>query len=376
MKAKRMITALWILGVLLGLSLSPGAALSQTAAPAEWERLVSNAKKEGKLVAAIPASAELRKQIEAVFKAKYPGIDIELFPSRGPQNVRRIAEEYAAGVRNFDLSIGGTDTILYGLVEPGIAEPFEPFMVLPEVKDPKQWWGGHIWGDNKTSKRLNYSFQAYTSDNFWHNTEIVKPQEFRAYDDLLQPRWKGKIGLLDPRNPGAGHATWTFLWAIKGEDFLKKLVQQEPLITGNQRQLADALSKGKVSLTIGISYYTLEPFLKAGLPIKALPLPREGTYSSNGSGTVTIVKNPPHPSATRVFINWLLGREGQAEFGKAMGQATRRLDVDTSWLKEFGVYAAKDTMILESYYKSQNHLEDAINQYRRPSIEVARRLIP
>src|SRR5258706_15804203 len=96
-----------------------------------------------KLVAGIPASADLRKQLEAAFKAKFPVIEIELSPSRGPQNVRKIAEEYKAGIHHFDLSIGGTDTMLYGFVEPAIAQPFQPFMLLPEGKEPKQRWGAH-----------------------------------------------------------------------------------------------------------------------------------------------------------------------------------------------------------------------------------------
>jgi ABC-type Fe3+ transport system substrate-binding protein len=371
-----MVVIFWIgLSAHGALLLLPNSASSQTGASADWERTLGAAKKEGKVVAGIPASADLRKQLEAAFKAKFPAIEIELSPSRGPQNVRKIAEEYKAGIHNFDLSIGGTDTMLYGFVEPGIAEPFEPYMILPEVKDPKQWWGGHIWGDNQSGKRFIYSFEAFTSDNLWHNTELVKAEEIRSYDDLLQPKWKGKIGLLDPRNPGSGHSTWTFLWMIKGEEYLKKLVQQDLLVSTNQRLLGEGLAKGKLSLTIGISYYTLEPFLKAGLPVKALAVPKEGAYTSNGSGTITIVKNPPHPNATKVLVNWLLGKEGQETFGKAIGQATRRLDVDTKWLRTIGVYAAKDTLTIESYYKLQNHLEDAINQYRRPAMEIARQLI-
>ena len=38
------------------------------------------------------------------------------------------------------------------------------------------------------------SFEAFTSDNLWHNTELVKAEEIRSYDDLLQFKWKGKIG--------------------------------------------------------------------------------------------------------------------------------------------------------------------------------------
>ena len=109
--------------------------------------------------------------------------------------------------------------------------------------------------------------------------------------------------------------------------------------------------------------------------MKALAVPKEGTHTSNGSGTITIVKNPPHPNATKVFVNWLLSKEGQETFGKAIGQATRRLDVDTKWLRSIGVYGAKDSLTIESYYKLQNHLEDAINQYRRPAMEIARQLI-
>ena len=49
--------------------------------------------------------------------------------------------------------------------------------------------------------------------------------------------------------------------------------------------------------------------------------------------------------------------------------------METKSLKAIGVYAAKDSLSVESYYKLQNHLEDAINQYRRPAMEIARQLI-
>jgi len=372
MKTSLIQLLLWVCIALLRSSAAP----AQTAISPEWESILAAAKKEGKFVAGIPASADLKKQIEAKFKAKFPGIEAELIPGRGSQNARKIAEEYRAGMRNFDLCIGGTDTMLYGFIEPDIAEPFEPYMVLSEVKDPRHWWGGHIWGDNKNGKRLNYSFEAYSSDNLWHNTELLAPEAIRSYDDLLQPKWKGKIGILDPRNPGSGHSTWTFFWMIKGEKFLKKLVQQDLLVSTNQRLLGESLARGKIALTIGISYYTLEPFIKANLPVKALPVPKEGNYTSNGSGSITIIKKPPHPNATKVFVNWLLSKDGQETFGNAMGQATRRLDVDTKRLNSVGVHAAKDSLTLETYYKRQNHLQDAIEQYRRPAMEIARKLIP
>ena len=51
----------------------------------EWERSLQEAKKEGVIVVGIPARAELRKELEAVFKPKF-GIDMDLSTARGPQN--------------------------------------------------------------------------------------------------------------------------------------------------------------------------------------------------------------------------------------------------------------------------------------------------
>jgi len=75
----------------------------------DWERSLQEARKEGKLVAGIPARPELRIQLEAVFKPRF-GIDMELLTARGPQNAGRIASEYSAGVKYFDVFMGGSGT--------------------------------------------------------------------------------------------------------------------------------------------------------------------------------------------------------------------------------------------------------------------------
>ena len=339
----------------------------------EWERTLAAAKKEETPVVGIPASSELRKAMGARFKEKF-GIDVELFPSRGPENVTRIIKEYSAGVRYFDILVAGGATPL-SMVAAGAADDFQSYMILPEVKDPKNWWGGHIWEDNVSTKRYIYAFLCYTSEAFWYNASQVEPQEIRSFDDLLNPKWKGRIGFLDPRNPGSGQNTWAFLWKVKGEEFLSKLAQQDLLITQNQRQIADGLAKGKLVFTIGLSHYSYDPFIKGGLPVKPVPSLKEGAHANNGSGVVTIVKNPPHPNATKVFVNWLLGKEGQELYGKAMLQGTRRLDVDTQWLKESGIEACKDIMTVDDYYRRETHLESSVNKLRKPATALANKLL-
>ena len=340
---------------------------------AEWERTLAAAKKEGTLVVGIPASGELRKAIDTRFKEKF-GIALELFPSRGPETVTRIINEYTAGVHYFDLFVSGGAAPL-PIVAAGAADDFQPYMILPEVKDPKNWWGGHIWEDNVSSKRYIYAFQCYTSETLWFNSAQVEPREIRSFDDLLNPKWKGRIGFLDPRNAGSGQNTWSFLWKVKGEEYLARLVQQDLLISQNLRQMGEALAKGKLAFTIGLSHYTYEPFMKAGLPVKPVPKIKEGAHANNGSGVVAVLKNPPHPNAAKVFVNWLLSKDGQETYGKAMVQGTRRHDVSTEWLKEFGIEGCKDIMTVEDYYRMETHLESSVIKLRTPAVALANKLI-
>ena len=338
----------------------------------EWERTVEAAKKEGKVVVSVPASAELRKGIEKLFKQRF-GIEAEVNAGRAAAIVVKIQQESKAGVPYFDLHMGGSESMVTGLLSEGLLAPLDPAMILNEIKDPNSWWGGHIWVDN--AKRYIYASQAYQADNIWCNTDYVKSEEIRSLNDLLNPKWSGKIGYLDPRNPGAGASMWSFLWKLKGEEYLKKLAGQKLFLNRDQRVLAESLAKGKIALVIGLSYYSLLPFAKAGLPVKSVPIPRDEAYVSGGSGNVAIIKGAPHPNATKVFVNWFLGQEGQETYSRAMGQGTRRLDVDTQWLKEFGVIAAKDSLTPDQYPKLENQSEERVLKVREPAAEFAHKLL-
>ncbi len=344
----------------------------KSAGSAEWDKLVDAAKKEGKVTVSIPASAELKKQIEEQFKNRY-GIEVETFTARGSAGVRRMADEFKAGVRHFDLHVGGSSSIVSGMLDEVILDPIEPWLAVPEVKDPKQWWGGHLWVDN--AKRFIYMSQAYLPEIIWYNTDLVKPNEIRSFDDFLNPKWKGKIGYLDPRTPGAGDSSWSFMWRVKGEEDLKKLVAQDLYLGRDQRVLAESLARGRVAVTVGLSYYSFLPFLKAGLPIKALPTLKEGTYGTGGSGNLAVIKTPAHPNSAKVFVNWLLGREGQEIVSRALGQPTRRLDVDTRWLRESGTLPAKDHMSVNDFWQIENQSEEKLDKVREPALKVAQALL-
>jgi len=351
--------------------LSATSAIAQSK-PSDWDKIVEAAKKEGKVVASIPPSPELRKTMELAFTRRF-GIATEFVPARGGAIIQRMISEAKTGAQYFDLHIGGTESIVTGLLPENILEPVEPFLILPDVKDPKQWWGGHIYIDN--AKRFIYNFVAYQTVSLWTNPNEYKPAEFKSFDDLLSPKLQGRIGISDPRTPGSGSSMWSYMHYIKGEEYLKRLVAQKLFITRDLRLLAENLAKGKIAVTSGIGYSEFYPFIKANLPVVPLSVPKEGLYVSGGYGHLTVLKHQPHPNATKVFVNWLLGHDGQEVFARGMGVGTRRLDVETKWLKEFGVISGKDFLTLDQFYKLENQSEEKINKIREPAAAVARKLL-
>jgi iron(III) transport system substrate-binding protein len=351
-----------------------GTAAGQTGQgqPGEWDKIVEAAKKEGKVVVSIPPSRKLRRSMEVAFTRRY-GIGVEFVSARSSASIQKITSETQAGIQYVDVHIGGTESAVTGLLAEQALGPVEPYFVLPEVKDPKQWWGGHMWVDN--AKRFIYAFAAYQTVSLWCNPNEYKPTEFQSFDDLLNPKLQGKIGISDPRTSGPGNSIWSHMLSVKGEEYLKNLVAQKLFVARDLRLLGENLSSGKIAVALGVGYSELLPFIKAGLPVVPLPYPKEGLYATSGNGNLMVIKNPPHPNAAKVFANWLLGRDGQELFGRSMSVGSRRFDVDTKWLQKFGVIGSKDSLTVEQFHRLENDSEEKFSKLRELGAAAARRLL-
>ena len=346
---------------------------SKAASSPEWDKLVDAARKEGKVTVSLPASAELKRQIEEQFKKRY-GIEVEVFTARGSTGVRRMADEFKAGVRHFDLHIGGSSSIISGMLDEGIIDAIDPWLVLPEVRDPKQWWGGHLWVDSGQTIHLHVSGLFAGEHLVQHRSGQTERASFLRRLSSTRSG-KARSAILDPRTPGGGDANWSYMWQVKGEEYLKNLAAQDLYIGRDQRVLSESLAKGRVAVMIGNTYYSFMPFVKAGLPVKPLPTLKEGTFGTGGSGNLAIIKAPAHPNSTKVFVNWLLSREGQEVFSRGLAQATRRLDVDTRWLRETGTIAAKDAMSVGRVLASRKSVGRKIRKVRKPALKAAQALL-
>ena len=110
------------------------------------------------------------------------------------------------------------------------------------------------------------------------------------------------------------------------------------------------------------------------LPVKPLPQLKDGIYPVTGSGVLAVIKDPPHPNAAKVFVNWLLSKEGQETYQNAIGEPTRRLDVEVP-KEPFAVRPAREFMSVEQYHRLESHTEEKQDTVRKPAIAAAARLI-
>jgi ABC-type Fe3+ transport system substrate-binding protein len=305
-----------------------GPAVAQERWEKEWNELVAAAKREGEVaVMSSAGGSEPRKALTEAFEKKY-GIRVEYLSASGSAMVSRLKTERTAGQYLWDIFLGGTSTPMTGLKPDGALDPIEPALILPEVKEGKYWLGGQLEFAEKD--RLIFVMLSYSKSALFVNTNLVKIEEIRSLKDLLDPKWRGKILAGDPKVAGPGQATFSFFYAQKdlGPDFIRKLAAQKVHFLRDDRQAVEWLAMGKYPLLVGGSDVDAEPFLKQNLPIRIVnpSQMKEGGYLTAGPGGISLLNRAPHPNAARVYLNWLLSKEGQTIFGNAVGYPSRRLD--------------------------------------------------
>lgn len=301
---------------------TPAPGVAKPAWQQDWEKTLAAAKTEGKIVVLAEFGGAGLNTIAAAFKEKY-GIEVEFMVGRAREVLPKLAAERRAGLYLGDIYLAGLSSLVV-IKEPGFLDPVKPLLALPEVTDTKNWWNGEIFILDKEGLMLAYIIKAAAAVLI--NKDIVKPDEIKSYRDLLNPKWKGKITVMDPTIGAAGTFFFLILWEIMGPDFTREMAKQELAITGDARQQAEWLARGKYPVSGTISDAALNEFVKAGAPIKVV-LPQEGTLITASTGAVSLINKAPHPNAAKVFVNWLLTKEGQTIMSEIFGAPSRRLDV-------------------------------------------------
>jgi iron(III) transport system substrate-binding protein len=313
------------------LALALAAALLGPAAAAEpgWDALVKAADAEGEVDVHGGPGKLYEEVLTEGFRRAYPGIKINYNGSSGRDSIPKIMREREAGLYRLDVYVGGTPSILQVLKPAGAFAPLRPALILPEVLDDAAWYGGldGAWMDKE--KIYVLGFEATVSPVMLVNWDFVARDDLKTYEDLLKPQFAGKIVWDDPRLPGQGVAAGQRLLINFGADFLKRLyVEQKIVYTSNTRQNAEWVVRGQYPIGIATSVEQLAPFQQQGLGknIAAFDAPLAHPTAGSGFGTVSLMDRAPHPNAARLYINWLMSKAAQTDWGKT-GHNSRRLDV-------------------------------------------------
>ncbi len=310
--------------VLAGCTLAgtPAPAGPANSASSAWNDTVGAAQREGKVVVITRLAPEVRTALGQAFKEKY-GVDVEYILGTVPEMQPKVVAERSAGQYLQDVVHAGSSS-LRELKKINVLAPMERELILPEVANPQAWRGGQL--PFQDQEHLIALFLSRVGPTIAINSDLVKPQEIKSYNDLLDPKWKGKIAMFDPTVSGPGNAVVTGIFEAMGSDYLGKLVKMEPVITRDARQQLEWVAKAKYPLALGFDFTVMEEIREAGAPIVHV-VPAEGTYIGAATGSIALFDKPAHPNAARLFVNWLLSKEAQTLFVKVSREQSRRADV-------------------------------------------------
>lgn len=283
-------------------------ASSYAAWPASGDELLEGAKNEGKLSIYHSPNVSSYADIIKKFKEKYPFIGVEsLQASASRLLIRVLAEDKAKkyipdiiDTRGFGINIMKEKGLLMKYASPNF--PFIP----PEFIDPE----GYYWANCVAVQSVAY------------NTRVVLPNDApNSLEDLLHPRWKGKLFLDDIDYEWYGNML-SIMGREKGLEFMKKLSKQNIQFRFGKLLMANLVAAGEIPVFLTASGHTMEQLREKGAPVKWVPIdPLIGQIGAMG-----ITSHAPHPNAAKLFVNFLSSKEGQELISNSFGKNPTRVD--------------------------------------------------
>jgi iron(III) transport system substrate-binding protein len=277
---------------------------------AEWDKLVQEAGKEGKLTVYVGDYEELVREFERTYPQVKTSVVVDPRQLSSRILAERRADKYLADI----LMVGPTASIT---TLARSLDPLKPVLIHPEVLDESKWFAGkHWWADEQG--QYTFVFQGNVASAFGINTHLIKPGEVKSYWDFLNARWKGKVMVRDIRQPGpgAGSARMLYHHPEIGAKYLYRLFSEmDAYISGDARTMGDLLAKGRYAIFFFTGGAGIKDMETIGLPVTdRIEGLKEGGFLSANWGTLALMNRAPHPRAARLFVNWALSRRGQTTF--------------------------------------------------------------
>jgi iron(III) transport system substrate-binding protein len=290
---------------------------------AEREKiLVENAKKEGSVVWYTTDGPAATQDLFKAFAAKYPFIKPRFIRAKSAEILDRITSETRAGRYLFDLAKTSTDTfelyppdIFAAYTSPATAE-------IPPVMKREKWTSLFTF-----VRALGY------------NSNLIKAADVpKGWDDLLDPRWKGKI-LFDSSSLPELIMLYSRWGREKTETYLDRLGSSGNLrVHDGRTTITQLLAAGEAPLALTVYPYDIEGLAKKGAPVDWGMLdPTLGLLQPN-----SIARRAPNPYSAALLYDFLFSADGQRVYAR-MGRTPTNPNVASSSPRE--VAAVQDARL-------------------------------
>lgn len=258
---------------------------------------VEAGKKEGKVIVYGSVVPQAMKGLNGAFEAKY-GIKVEYWRGDSTKVAERARTEWRAGKPGFDVVEANRGVQLI-MKQEGL---FQKFVPPSSESFPAKF---------KEPDGLITPWRVLPI-SILYNTELVKPNDVpKSYDDLLDPKWKGKISIPDPTRHTTTAQFLRNLEVIKGDkwlDFVKALAKQNPVLVASLAPVAPTIIKGEA--LVGITYIKYVKQYKG--PVHYV---LQDKYLSDPN-YLSLSAKPVHPNAAKLYIDFATSAEGQKEIAE------------------------------------------------------------
>jgi len=253
---------------------------------------VEAAKKEGKVIVYGAQVPQAMKSLHAAFEKKY-GIGVDYWRGSSTKVSERALTEWRAGKPGFDVVEGNRGVQLI-MRDDGL---FQKYIPPSSEKFPAQF---------KEKDGMITPWRVLPI-SILYNTDMVKPGELpKTFDDLLNPKWTGKITMPDPTR----HTTTAqFLWNLskfKGDkwlDLVRGLAKQKPLLVESLAPVTTTIIKGEAP--VGITYVKYVKQYKG--PVSYVLMDK---YLSDPN-YMSLSAKALHPNAAKLYLEFVASPEGQ-----------------------------------------------------------------
>jgi iron(III) transport system substrate-binding protein len=311
------------------------------------DKLIDGARKEGRLVLYTGMDAEEANLFTKEFAKKFPFVKADVFRSSGEKVQARFLVEHRANTHSAD--VFQTSIVqVYQLKNSGLLARYaseEAAAYADGFKDPQGHWTAFY--------QIPYVIG--------YNTRQVAAKDVPAsYEDLLQPRWKGLISLETEEYQWFYHVL-QIMGRDKGLDFMKKFAGQNLQMRKGHTLLAQLVAAGESAIATVVYSNRVERMKASGAPIDWVRFKGPTITAINA---ISIPDKAPHPNTARLFVDFVLSREGQSLL-RGLRRIPARPDVlpdPPSLTKGLNLYPARPEGMIENYNETVARFDEIFNK--------------